>query len=60
MDNIIIKKVTNGYIIEDSIFTRVYNTLEEVFDHLLLQYEGRSETFRSDSYGKVTINRELK
>lgn len=58
---ITIEKLRNGYIItKHKIFTErdIYKTLDEVFDQLLLSFEGRSEHFYENSYGKVIIDRD--
>ncbi len=57
-----IKKVWNGYILESggafTSNTRVFKTIEELFDDLLMRFEGRSDCFNGDSYGRVIIQRQ--
>ena len=54
-------KVSNGYIIQDNYSEKeVYQTLDEVFERLLMHFEGRSETFGGNSFGKVRIERKEK
>ena len=56
-----IRKVSNGYIVEGPLNElNVYKTLDEVFEELLLHFEGLAESFRGSSYGKVKIIRDLK
>lgn len=58
-----IEKVTNGYIARRKVMAgfendiRVFNTLDDLFEYLLLLLEGRSTSFSGDSYGKVEIIR---
>ena len=53
-----IKKASNGYIVKsESWDVFVYKTLDEVFELMLLQYEGLSSSFSGDLYGKVQILR---
>ena len=57
-----IRKGSNGYIVESPLLNElnVYKTLDEVFEELLLHFEGLAESFRGSSYGKVKIIRDLK
>lgn len=51
-------KADNGYIIADGVANRIAKTLEEVFDYILLQYEGRSpEPGVPDRFGTVIVLR---
>ncbi len=52
-----IRTAYNGYIVTTYIPEKenVFKTLEEVFDYLLIHLEGKSPTFKGESYGKVTI-----
>ena len=52
-----IQKVSNGYILEKGIETLVYPSIEELFNDLLLFFEGKSSTLLGDSYGEVKILR---
>jgi len=52
-----INSARNGYIIRTLTGTEVYRTLEEVFERILLYYEGRSPTFAGSGFGKVEIVR---
>lgn len=54
-----IRAAQNGYILKiDSYSTEeVFLSLGDVFNRLLLHYEGLSSTFTGDSYGKVIIDR---
>ena len=54
-----VKKVSNGYIVENTYTNEesVYKTLDEVFEDLLLHFEGLAECFKGSSYGKVKIIR---
>lgn len=55
-----IEKVRNGYIYRDSYNQKeVMYTTEELFDRLLARFEGRTEHFSGDSYGRVVIHREV-
>ncbi len=61
MNQITIEKMEGGYIITGSMGRKyIKTTLDEVFDDLLLQFEGRSKNFYENSFGEVTINRENK
>ena len=55
-----IKKLSEGYYLECGNLTYACKTLEEIFEHILLHFEGRCNTFIDNSYGKVTIEREKK
>lgn len=55
-----IEKVENGYIarsIHIGGYTTVSNSLEELFNQLLLMFEGLSESFSGNRYGKIVIQR---
>jgi len=54
-----VDRVCNGYIVELPAETNVFATLEEVFEWMLMHYEGRSSCFIGSSYGKVTVRREF-
>lgn len=58
-----IQQVSNGFILEgEGIFgsKEVFSTLDEVFERLLMHFEGRSESFGGSMYGKVRIDRKEK
>jgi len=56
-----IEKVSNGYLITNKWNCRfIYQTLEEVFEALLLHFEGRASTFSGESYGRVVIERQAR
>lgn len=55
-----IEKVSNGYIAKDVIDKEVFLTIKELFEHLLLIYEGKSDSFSGDSYGKIIIKYDKK
>jgi len=50
-----IEKIGTGYLIQISYDKRAYETIEELFQYMLLHYEGKAETFLGDSYGKVIV-----
>jgi len=53
-----IEKAKNGYILKESQGTgalKIFYTIQELFDWLLLIFEGKSENFKGDLYGKVEI-----
>lgn len=55
-----IEKVENGYIVtSDSSWRerKVFETLDDVFEEMLMAFEGRCKNFGGASYGKVTIRR---
>lgn len=56
-DKVIIEHVDNGFIVEIGSFKEICCSLEEMFEKLLMHYEGRSELFHEDLYGSVIINR---
>ena len=58
MDAYRIRRVNNGFVVESGANEKIMSTLDEVFDDMLLHYEGRSKTFTRDSYGDVSISRE--
>jgi len=51
-----IKKLDGGYILSDTT-DHIFTSLDEVFEWLLLHFEGRAPSFYEDLYGKVTISR---
>ena len=54
-----IEKVRNGYICDDGHNGKeVFGTIDEVFDRMLLHFEGRCKNFTGDSYGNVIVERE--
>lgn len=55
-----IEQVRNGYILESQGSKMICVTLEEVFQTLLLQYEGLSPSFLGEGFGQVTIVRGYK
>ena len=54
----IIEKVSNGYVLSNMADKQIAQTLEEIFDVMLLHYEGRSIWFGGSKFGKVIILRE--
>jgi len=51
-----IRKVENGYIVRDGYGTEsIYFNISEVFSELLFRFEGKSEFFKNNSYGKVKV-----
>jgi len=51
-----IERIDNGYLIIDKHNQkRKADTLEEVFDWMLLHFEGRGKYFGGESFGKVKI-----
>ena len=52
---LMVEKVSNGFIITNGYQRRVFKTLEEVFNYILLSIEGRCSSFKDSSYGKVVI-----
>ena len=52
-----IEKINNGYLVENIGGKRAFPGLDDLFDHLLLIFEGKTQHFHGDSYGKVTIDR---
>lgn len=50
-----IERIDNGYLITDSHTKRKADTIEEVFDWILLHFEGRGKYFSGDSFGKVVV-----
>ena len=51
-----IKKISNGYITYDQLGNEeFYKTLEDLFSHILLHYEGKSKWFRGSKYSIVKI-----
>lgn len=61
MNQMTIEKMEGGYIITNDMGRRyIRTTLDEVFEDLLLHFEGKSKHFYEDCFGKVTINREKK
>ena len=54
---ITIEKVSNGYIVIDNRGQRkVFLALQEVFDYLLLHFEGLAVSFSGELFGQVIIN----
>ena len=61
MHCVTINKVDNGYIITRDEFgspQEVFKEIEELFNELLLIFEGRCDGFQGSRYGRVTIERE--
>lgn len=60
--NIRIQKLKGGYIVREGApyigQEEIIVTTDELFERLLLAFEGRSDTFIGDKYGKVVISRE--
>ena len=53
-----IEQVKNGYIVtQTGKGTEIFKTTDELFEDLLLRFEGRSEGFGGQCYGKVWITR---
>ena len=53
-----VEKVENGYIVTDKRGNqRVIFSTEELFNHLLLMFEGLSSTFQGDKFGHIEIKR---
>ena len=51
-----IERVYNGYIFRPNIGeAELFLSTQDLFDRLLLYFEGKSKHFRNDSYGKVII-----
>lgn len=51
-----IRKVRNGYIVTDEDRNEyIALTLQDVFNRLLLSFEGKAPTFKGDSFGLVII-----
>lgn len=58
INEVSIRKVSGGYILEwKSGEEQIEDLLEDVFERLLLHFEGLAPSFFQDSYGKVTIQR---
>lgn len=60
-NEITIRPADGGYIVTERQFggrERIFPSLEALFKYLLQRYEGRSEVFKGNSYGKVEIVRE--
>ena len=60
MTEVRICQVENGYIVQETnamTRTMVFNTLDEVMQELLTEFEGRYAGLSGDSYGRVTIER---
>ncbi len=53
-----IERVENGFILELDNTKTVYLTLDELFERLLLHYEGKSKVFYHEAYGNVIIERD--
>lgn len=61
MTKIEIEKIKGGYILNRKEFgenRELISTTEQLFEDLLLIFEGRADCFHGDIYGKVMINRE--
>jgi hypothetical protein len=57
-DTITVERVERGFIVDYWTGNKdICFSLDELFEKLLLHYEGRSELFYEDIYGKVTIDR---
>jgi len=53
-----IEQVKGGFILAYGQDAKdICSSLDELFDKLLMHYEGRSELFYEDLYGSITINR---
>jgi len=52
-----IKKVNNGYVVSFRTSEEVYTELQEVFERLLLHFEGLASTFTGDMHGTVIVQR---
>ena len=53
-----IEKCKGGYLIIDGYGTKILKpSLDEVFEYLMLTFEGRSKNFTGNLYGRVTIDR---
>ena len=59
MDKVEIMQASNGFILSQSNCHTVYTSLDELFNALLLHYEGLSPLFHGDRFGAVIINREI-
>jgi hypothetical protein len=51
-----IEQAANGYIV-DNRDKQIFKTLDELFAHLLIVFEGRSSNFGGKSYGRVAVTR---
>ena len=58
MARVTVEKVSNGYIVTGTHVSHVYETLDRVFDHLLLACEGRCPEFQGEKYGCAIIKRD--
>ena len=61
MTKIEIEKIKGGYILNRKEYgenRELISTTEELFENLLLIFEGRADSFHRDMYGKVSIDRE--
>jgi len=55
-NNIKVRKANGGYILTDTIgFEHIYTNLVDVFEYLLLHYEGLARTFSGYLFGRVVI-----
>lgn len=52
-----IRQVENGYILKGNGTELVFLELQELLDHLLRKFEGRSDTFTGELWGRVVIER---
>ena len=50
-----IEKVKNGYIVNDISGKEVFRNIQELFEHLLIVFEGKADCFTGDSYGEIVI-----
>ena len=59
--DISIEKCEGGYIVIDRYGTKMLKTsLDELFEYLLLTFEGRSKYFAGSSFGRICIDRIIK
>lgn len=57
----IIRRVNGGYVSTDYLNQEsVFTSLEALFEHILLVFEGRSKTFTGKHFGKISIERNIK
>lgn len=52
-----IKHVINGYIVDTDGEETIHVTLDEVFNKLLIHFEGRASSFTGNAFGIVSIQR---
>jgi hypothetical protein len=55
-----IERAQNGYMFYGGVLSQpeIFLTLDELFERLLLYYEGRCDSFGGDLFGKVIVERE--